>query len=45
VKLNVPADVGVPLIKPLELKPKPGGSDPEAKEYLDVPPEVLNWTE
>ena len=36
VKLNVPVVVGVPLIVPLLLKFKPGGSDPEPDTRLQV---------
>jgi hypothetical protein len=33
VKLNVPAVVGIPEIKPDEFMLRPGGSDPEIMEY------------
>ena len=33
VKLEVPALDGVPLIVPVELNPRPVGSEPEAKDH------------
>lgn len=47
VKLDCPALVGVPLIVPFLLKPRPAGNDPEVTvhEYGAVPPEAVSVVE
>ena len=45
VKVEEPAAVGVPLIKPDPVSTKPGGSEPEEidQESAPSPPVACNW--